>query len=906
MKKRILSILLVALMVVSILPLSALAAEDPDVVYGQYQDGAWVQDPSSNGTVQDEATGIILSKTAKKTADNTYEITLQVVTKQTTTIQPGSAATVLVIDTSSSMNYCANCGGDGEHQRDCEYHSRHNNRVKDNQRRIAAAKTAAISFLDTYKSDSTDIGRYVAIVHFARSAKTACDWVDVSTEAGYTAAKNAIDGLSADGGTNLDDGLYRANSLLNNEAVADIPLAQKNAVVLTDGAPTYYRDGGNGSSGSATINSETAKTAATLRGNATVYTVCFGAADDYTYTGKQGSSNGPKVGDFLRDSIATPATAENTYAYNADNADDLYKAFKNITKTITEGADGAGWTVTDPMGEYISVESSPENFVKGDDNTYTYVLSDPAVSEENGTKTFTYTLTYTVTLDNSAEDFNENTYYPKNKATTLTMGDKTLNFPVPGFKGTLPFVAVTYEWNNAPASAELPVGTTNAKSGDTISVDTTYTPGSEISVADGYYTFSGWTTEDVAITSGTFTMPNKNVTLYGTWTYHDSAEITITAKSNTVPYNGTEQTVSGYDVEGLPEGFKLEGISAYASGVHVDTYASEVTGTPVIKDIDGKDVTSHFAVTIEDGVLTIEKADLVITSADATKAFDALPLTCDEYTETGLAAVDTLTLTITGTITEVGETENVFTYELTNAEDYNVTTVFGTLKVLDVLDKDNHFAYIIGYPDGSVQPEGQITREEVATIFFRLLTDETREFAMTKENTFSDVSSSRWSNTAISTLANLDIVSGYPDGTFQPSQSITRAEMATIIARFAELTEGTITFNDIEGHWAEKNIILAAANGWINGYEDGSFRPQEPIKRDETMAMINRVLDRNPDHPDDLLEGMVTFTDNMNPEAWYYLDVQEATNSHYFRRNDDGTETWTVLRENRDWAELEK
>ena len=223
------------------------------------------------------------------------------------------------------------------------------------------------------------------------------------------------------------------------------------------------------------------------------------------------------------------------------------------------------------------------------------------------------------------------------------------------------------------------------------------------------------------------------------------------------------------------------------------------------------------------------------------------------------------------------------------------------------LNTDDHFAYIIGYPDGTVQPNGQITRAEATTIFFRLLTEESRSANLTKTNGYTDVASDAWYNTAVSTMTKAGIVDGYPDGTFRPDAPITRAEMAKIISLFAKLDKSESRFSDIAGHWAEAYIRLAAGNGWIAGYPDGTFGPQRNITRAETMTLVNRVLNRQPETEDDLLPNMTVWTDNANPKAWYYLAVQEATNSHYYKfKTNSKYEKWTELRETRDWTQLEK
>ena len=224
------------------------------------------------------------------------------------------------------------------------------------------------------------------------------------------------------------------------------------------------------------------------------------------------------------------------------------------------------------------------------------------------------------------------------------------------------------------------------------------------------------------------------------------------------------------------------------------------------------------------------------------------------------------------------------------------------------LNTDDHFAYIIGYPDGSVQPNGQITRAEATTIFFRLLTEESRSANLTKTNRYSDVAATSWYNTAVSTLSSMGIITGYPDGTFRPNAAITRAEFAAIAARFDNDGDKTAAkFSDIATHWAKDEISIAYNNGWITGYPDGTFGPQRDITRAETMTLVNRVLNRLPETEDDLLPNMTVWTDNANPKAWYYLAVQEATNSHYYKfKTNSQYEKWTELRETRDWTQLEK
>ena len=224
------------------------------------------------------------------------------------------------------------------------------------------------------------------------------------------------------------------------------------------------------------------------------------------------------------------------------------------------------------------------------------------------------------------------------------------------------------------------------------------------------------------------------------------------------------------------------------------------------------------------------------------------------------------------------------------------------------LNGKDHYAYIIGYGNNDVRPQNNITRAEVATIFFRLLTDETREANMTKSNSYNDVKDGDWFCCAVSTLSKMGIIKGYEDGSFKPNDPISRAEFAAIAARFDPNGDKTpASFSDVTSHWAKDEISIAANHGWIKGYEDGSFKPDQKITRAETMTLVNRVLNRLPETKDDLHKDMKTWVDNMDETAWYYLAVQEATNSHYFK-NKTGTkfEQWTDLRDTRDWSELEK
>ena len=261
--------------------------------------------------------------------------------------------------------------------------------------------------------------------------------------------------------------------------------------------------------------------------------------------------------------------------------------------------------------------------------------------------------------------------------------------------------------------------------------------------------------------------------------------------------------------------------------------------------------------------------------------------TRESYTFTGLYADKALTQKITS---------------VTMNSDKTVYAGWEATGVPDKLNGDDHFAYVVGYSDGTVRPSANISRAEVATIFFRLLKADIRDGNLTADNDFSDVSDGQWHNKAISTMAKLGIVKGRRADRFDPDASITRAEFAAICARFSTRSvENSSSFSDISGHWAENEIERAAAFGWISGYPDGTFRPDARITRAEAMTMINRVLCRMPQSESDLLDSMVTWPDN-KPSDWHYLSVQEATNSHDFNRQGEVGESWTKLTSVPDWT----
>ena len=255
--------------------------------------------------------------------------------------------------------------------------------------------------------------------------------------------------------------------------------------------------------------------------------------------------------------------------------------------------------------------------------------------------------------------------------------------------------------------------------------------------------------------------------------------------------------------------------------------------------------------------------------------------------------------TFTGWYADKELTDKITSVKMTSDK-----TVYAGWQATDVpnyLNNENHFAYIVGYEDGTVRPNANISRAEVAAIFFRLLKDDVRDDNLTANSVFTDVAFGKWYNKSISTMAKIGIVKGRTADTFAPNAPITRAEFAAICSRFDRSNvEIKSDFNDISGHWAEKEIRRAASLGWIKGYADGSFKPDQNITRAEAASMINRMLHRLPETADDLLDGMIQWPDNQ-PSDWYYINMQEATNSHDFKQKGEINEHWTKLTENPNW-----
>ena len=438
--KRALALALVFALVASFCVTGAAAVDEPGerevVVNGQYVNGQWQQ--GGNGSYTDSTSEVKVSKTAVATsAENQYEVTLKVEVPVMTGTKSASAATVLVIDVSNSMYYCDQCGQKIWHKDDCGYNGYD---VKPNQTRLHAAKEAAEDFVNGYRDTENNTPRYVAIVIFGRYGyNVSYYWHDVSTDNGYNAVIDAIDGLNTpgddNGGTNLDAGLSTAEELFKwsdyLEIIDDVPQENRFAIALTDGRPTYSEHRGNGTSCNQKILDDTKETADDLKKVAKLYTVCFGAAKEVCWEGGGYQEDGPTVGDFLEDSIASSGCA-----YEANDGAALSNIFNQLTDEIKDSLKNL--TVTDPMAKGVTLDTNfgNDNSVSVEnDDTITWRLNN---GEKNG-DTITYTLSYTVTVD--PDDFKDQKagYYPLNGETYLSIpaqneGDteSTVQFPVPG------------------------------------------------------------------------------------------------------------------------------------------------------------------------------------------------------------------------------------------------------------------------------------------------------------------------------------------------------------------------------------------------------------------------------------------------------------------------------------------
>ena len=482
--------------------------------------------------------------------------------------------------------------------------------------------------------------------------------------------------------------------------------------------------------------------------------------------------------------------------------------------------------------------------------------------------------------------------------------DSSDGYHVDGYVTGVP-VKVTYHSNDSAISgAPETTYVVDATSGDTHIVrDNKFT-------APNGYEFGGWYT-DAACTKGNEVAVGFDKLLMDSWNLYakwNPKEYHVTYKVDDKDYGNTETYVFKSDVVVRDVPTKT------GHTFHGWTPAADVAN--IIRIDDNGHFTMPAQNVLFNGTFTINQYKVIYKiDGEVGSSFDAYNFDSDVvirpvptkegYTfsgwKIGTADAENFKMPAHDVIIEGTFAKN------SSGHHHRKPTVTIPDKVPTGLNGNDHYAYIVGYPDKTVRPQNGITRAEVATIFFRLLTDETRNANSTKSNSYSDVAAGAWYNHAVSTLSAMGIVKGDSNGKFNPNAPITRAEFAAIAARFDDKANSTTAdFSDIVSHWAKNEISAASNNGWINGYPDGTFRPDNKITRAEAMTLVNRVLKRLPETAEDLHDDMIKWSDNSDASQWFYLAVQEATNSHYYKAKENKFEKWSELRDTRDWTELEK
>lgn len=826
--RRLLAVLMAILLAVSIIApnmvLPASADETVTTTNGYYDDnGVWHQGGDGSFTYNDGA--LTLSKTAKPVEGelNVFEIALQVAIRQDSSIfSPSSIATVLVVDVSNSMEYCAECGASGSHDSDCSYNTGFffGSSVQDDETRLAVAKAAAVEFLDAMRKDAKEgSGRYVTLVAFATDAtKEVASWQDVTTTSGYNTVKNAINNLDVDGGTNLDAGLGSAIELINSEAISSITKGGKNVIVLTDGKPTYYETtsgstGGNGSDSSKTIIDDTTTAAATLKEKANVFTICYDAESTSTYSG------GPTVGNFLKNNIATPATEDITYAYNVENSSELIESFMDIVEIELRAAQV---TITDPMPENIRIpEGGLPDGIDYVDDVWSLEGIEPTKTDDGNMVIYTYTIKYKVELDPEAEGIDPDTFYPANKPTQLIVdGGETYDFPVPGIKATPEKSDITFN-SGSHGSIEGEDENGNVTFEDVTNGTDTPTPPT-VTPDDGWY-FVGWSPEISDTVDGDVTYVAQ---------YSQKKVIKVTGNTAELVYNGEEQTVTGYTVDMIPEGWTITGLSYSASATEVSITTEgfgSFSGTAVVIDENGKVVPEdQYSLYTFAGELTILPRELVITTDSATKEYDGTALTDDGWNDTppvGLADGDEILMSAPyGSQTAVGSSLNLVDYDYIAVtrdgkdvtHNYKIIVNHGTLTVTK-----NTTAITITADSASKEYDGTALTADGYT-FTQGILSEHDELIVVVEGSQTDVGSS--ANKVVSYKVMLDgevdVTDYYTfalpvDGTL----TVTKVGAPIVITAASDsktydgtpLTNGGYTFT--QGVLAEGDVLTAEVSG---------------------------------------------------------------------------------------------
>lgn len=404
-------------------------------------------------------------------------------------------------------------------------------------------------------------------------------------------------------------------------------------------------------------------------------------------------------------------------------------------------------------------------------------------------------------------------------------------------------------------------------------------------------------------TEGKLTITEASAPTPGTFDFND----VIPDDGKVTP--AITKTVKGNVGKNFKETFKVTVKGADEKSAATMSAPASYTGTAEVTYSDRKDIAFQFA---ENDKLTFHNAGkYTYTVREVPGGTSRMSYDTTEYTLTIVVALDenTNTYQVESWQFTAGNREYPAALNIVNT----YRTYHPSTPSKPTLNTGDHYAYVMGYPDGTVRPNGSITRAEVSAILFRLLSDKTRDEYFTTESSFTDVKAGAWYNNSIATLEKAGvIVDTAKGGAFRPNEAITRAELAAMLAQFSDAkpVKG-VKFSDVSAeHWAYEAIAIAAKMGWIEGYPDGTFRPDATITRAEMMTLVNRALERVPSDEDHLLSKrvMLTFPDCKSGD-WFYIAVQEATNSHTYERaatEKNGDEQWTALRANRDWTLLEK
>lgn len=862
--KRLLTWVLVLVMTLSLLPLNVLADEAGETE-------SQMEQTVNNGDFS-------MTKRATPNEDGSYNITLSVTPLKPPATKP--LELVILLDLSGSMVYCPMEAGKGGKVDDPSYSDHeHYNSLIYGIGCTAVENGMATSRIDTARNainnmvselQKKGVAFNLSVVKFADvyDAAAVIQQQPIANQDDVNFVASTLSSLTPNGGTYMVPGLNVAASQFTSDSTTE-----KVFLMLADGdfddstwfgiIPIPNKDG--------ILNA-----AKKIKDNgATAYTIGF-AADV----------------DILKDIASDPSKYS-----TAGDATTLNSIFAQITEEIK------GVYVTDTMGANVSLRpgtafaAAVSGTATETNGGITWNLAKPQQDE-------TQTLTYTVT-PNLRVGRNQ---YNLNGETMLHCGETTLSVPAP-YVTLSAYQVTTKRYVNGELKDTvtgpvqlLPEGGYDLSwSSDPYNNAPLVEAKLNSEVQEGN---SALLTEAKAYTLDLY-YANEYTVEYK-WA---DAPAGVTLPTDTETYLGVAAAKAAVDKK-YTNGYQFSGSDGYFytfSGWGEGTVNGQVVTFTASWTKGEKDPSKWATVTFNsNGGSTV--ASQTVKYND--KAKEPTAPTKSGYTFAGWYTEEQLT---TKYVFDTPVTGNITLYAKwnTNYVPY-YPPVPPTVKIEDDdalgLNTTDHFAYIVGYGNGEVRPQNNITRAEVATIFFRLLTDDVRDENLTKTNRYSDVAATSWYNTAVSTLSSMGIITGYPDGTFRPNAAITRAEFAAIAARFDNDGDKTAAkFSDIATHWAKDEISIAYNNGWITGYPDGTFGPQRDITRAETMTLVNRVLNRQPETEEDLLPNMTVWTDNANPKAWYYLAVQEATNSHYYEfKTNSQYEKWTELRETRDWTQLEK